>query len=181
MHIDLGNDLDTGPLPKSYIGWKIAAFIASCALAFSGTINGVMAFTAYIGGDLVGAVGKGADVALERHSDVPDEDRMIHDKDIQSLSEGAHHFALRAKLIAIGIGIVAAIQLLCGVLVRKRLRTKFIPIVLAIAIVGEVAMMVAVGPGFLTGFGVLTCIYGLLVWWQTPPEDELSRMNSWGG
>ena len=185
-----------GPRPRNHLGWKIATFLASLALGFSGILNTVVSITAYLGGDLVGAVGTGADRALEHgsatvgatgsdadiarelNSEPPDPDRVSRDTKIKQVSDSAHAFALRAKLFAIGIGLVAAVQLLAGVLVRKRYRSRAVPITLALGIAGELALAIALHPSILMAIGIVACAGGWLVWAKTPPEDH-DNVLSW--
>src|SRR5258707_11081110 len=114
------------------IGLKIASFLAAFALVIAGGIYGVTAATAFIAGDLVGALGKGADQAATEAS--THADTASATDDLHAVGTSANKFALRAKLVAAGIGLIAAALLLAGELVRRRYTHRAVPIVLAIAV-----------------------------------------------
>ncbi len=173
------NDLDLRP--ANHLGWKIAAFLASLALAFAGTINAVTAFTAYLGGSLVDAVGSGADKALADTADeVPKPDAVVSRDDIKSVSSSAHSFSLKAKLLGLAIGAVAAIELLAGALVRKRYRSLAIPTILGLAIAGEVVVAILLKPSILNAIGIGAALFGLLIWTKAPKREPQMYRSGWG-
>src|ERR1700690_4474540 len=150
----MANAIDPDLRPANNVGWKVAAFLASLVLAFAGTINGVIAITASLGGDLADAVGTGTDKALADDKAKPDPEAVVTRADMESLSTGAHKLGTRAKLVGVAIGVLAAIELLAGALVRKRYASRIIPTVLGLVIVGEIALMVFFAPSALSAIGI---------------------------
>lgn len=176
-------NLDTDPAAawnpaarRPQIGLRIAAFLASLLLAFTGILHGAMAIVAYMGGEFVGAVGHGAEkVSAESATDAePDSLAAAAAPQLDDVAKSAKSFALRAKLLALAIGLIAAAQLLGGELVRRRYRTVATPIALGVAVVGEAAMAIVLSPSLLLGMGVVACLCGLAVWWRIPRDQPAS-------
>ena len=149
----------------SPIAIRIFAFLAALALSVAGVFNGVVAATAYLSGDLVGAVGEGAKrAAADPTPENPE--ALVTKKDLHGVAESAGDFALRAKLVALGIGLVAAAQLLCAELIRRRYRSKATPVILGVAAAGEIAMAIILTPTILTAIGLVACAGGVAIWTQ---------------
>jgi len=175
MNLNLTDASDSQPLTGGTpLSVKIMAFVASLALGLAGILNATLAITAYIGGDLVGAVGKGADQAATAVADSPESDPVVSSDTLHDVAKDANAFALRAKLIALAIAVLAGAQLLGGELVRRRYRTKVVPIVLGVAIAGEAAMAIALHPSILTAIGVGACGFGIWVWTRFPAPARIT-------
>jgi hypothetical protein len=163
-----------GPSPLTL---KILAFVAAMALGFAGILNAAMAMTAWVGGDLVSAVGQGAERAAAT-TDTPE--AIVTDDDLHDVAREAKSFALRAKLIAVAIAIVAGAQLLGAELVRRRYKTKAIPIALGVAIGGQIGLAILFGPSVLTAIGVVTSAFGIVLWRVFPAMVARRGRESWG-
>jgi hypothetical protein len=173
------NDLELRP--ANNVGWKVAAFLAALVLAFAGTINGVIAVTAYLGGGLADAVGTGADKVLADTNVTPtDPDAAVRRANMESVSSDAHDLGTRAKAVGIAIGVLAAVELLAGALVRKRYASRIIPTVLGLVIAGEIAMMVLMAPSALGAIGIVGALFGLLIWAKGTHRQPQQVMSMWG-
>jgi uncharacterized membrane protein YgcG len=151
------------PLPaQPTIGLKIAGFLAALALVFAGVMYGSLAATAYLSGDLVGAIGKGADEVAKKTATDPD--TASASTPLKETASSAKTFAKRAKLIALGIAAVAALLFLGGELVRRRYTSKAVPVVLGIAAAGQGALAILLGGGLLLAIGIAACAFGAFVW-----------------
>jgi hypothetical protein len=173
MKLTLDPSIDLSPAPRVHVGLRIAAFLTSLVLAFAGVLHGAMAIVAYISGDLVGAVGQGAEkVSADAAAEHPDPDSLAAAAAprLDDVAKSAKSFALRAKLIAIAVGLLAAALLLGGELVRRREPSVAVAITLGVAIAGEVAMAIFLSPSVLLAIGGVGALAGLAVWWKVPRE-----------
>lgn len=155
------------------IGLKIASFLASLALVMAGALYGVTAATAFIAGDFAGAIGKGADQVADQAA--TDSDTASASASIRDVGSSAKSFALRAKLIAGGVALIAAALLLAGELVRRRYAHRAVPIVLGVAVAGQLAFAIASRSFGMLALGAGACAFGAFVWTRCVRDAQHQR------
>jgi hypothetical protein len=132
---------------------KVLAWLGYAAMGVAAFLNTIIAAMALFTGHLAGAVSEvasktdgGADVASD-----------------------AGHAALVAKLIAIGFGVLAATEYAAGHFLKRRVRTKFVPIALGMTIAGEVGFSAWSHAFNALDAVIIGCaLFAGYVWYQTP-------------
>lgn len=166
---------DSACMHNTPIGLKIASFLASFALVIAGAIYGVTAATAFLAGDVVGAIGQGADHAAAKAAVDTDPDIASTSSGLHDVGTSAKSFALRAKLVAGGIALIAAALLLGGELVRRRYAHRAVPIVLGVAVAGQLAFAIASKSFGLLALGAGACAFGAFVWTRCVRDAQAQR------
>src|SRR3954462_11365 len=105
---------------------KVLAVLGSVALGFTALINAILATMALLTGHLAGAIG----------------DASEKTKFDQHLTTDAPSFALPAKLIAVGFGLIALVEFGAGEFLRRRLRNIVVPIACGMTIAGDLAFSI---------------------------------------
>ena len=132
---------------------KVLAWLGYAALSVAAFLNTILAVMALFTGHLAGAV---SEVASKTEGGA-------------EIASDTGHAALVAKLIALGFGVLAATEYAAGHFLKKRVRTLFVPIALAMTIVGESAF--AIWSKQFTGLDAVICACALfagVVWYKTP-------------
>jgi hypothetical protein len=137
---------------------KVLAWLAYAALGLAALLNTVIAGTILVGGHLIGVV---SDVAAKSEGGA-------------ELASDAGHAALVAKLIAIGFGILAATEYAAGHFLKRRVRTMFVPIALALTILGEVGFSVWTKHFNALDAVIIGCaLFAGFVWYRLPRPEAL--------
>jgi hypothetical protein len=137
---------------------KVLAWLAYAALGLAALLNTVIAATALLGGHLIGAIG---DVAAKTDGGA-------------DIASDAGHASLVAKLVAIGFGVLAATEYAAGHFLKQRVRTLFVPIAIALTIVGEVAFSVWSRHFNAIDAIIIGCaLFASWVWWRLPRPRSL--------
>lgn len=132
---------------------KVLAWLGYAAMGVASFLNTVLACMALFTGHLVGVV---HEVAAKTDGG-------------EDIASSAGHAALVAKLIAIGFGLLAATEYAAGHFLKRRVRTKFVPVALVMTIAGEVAFS-AWSHSFnaIDAIVVACALFAGYVWWQLP-------------
>jgi hypothetical protein len=142
---------------------KVLAWLGYAALGVAAFLNTILAVMALFTGHLVGAV---SEVAAKTEGGA-------------DIASDAGHAAMVAKLIAVGFGVLAATEYAAGHFLKKRVRTLFVPIALAITFAGEGAF--AVWSKRFNGLDAVICACALFagfVWYKTPRVVPTER-STW--
>jgi hypothetical protein len=109
--------LDTDELrPLDALPSKIFAYFGSAALGFVAVLDATIAGVALFSGRLIGALGEASG---PEHAEV---------------AARASHDALLAKLVAAAFAVVAIAQFAGAAVIRQRVRSRYVPIILALTI-----------------------------------------------
>jgi hypothetical protein len=136
---------------------KVLAWLAYAALSVAAFLNATLAAMALFTGHLIGAV---SDVAAKTDGGA-------------DIASDAGHAALVAKLIAIGFGVLAATEYAAGHFLKKRVRTLFVPIALAMTIVGETAFSIWSHHFNAIDVIIIACaVFAACVWWKLPRAER---------
>lgn len=128
---------------------KAVAWIAFFALGFAAFLDTVIAVLMIFGGKLIGAFAELADT----HQGIQD----------------AHRTALMVKLVGAAFGAIAMAQWGSGHLVRRRIRSNIIPVMMGMTLAGWVGMAVWLRAVSVMGAIVLVCsAFATWVWWKLP-------------
>lgn len=143
---------------------KVFAVLGSLALGFTALINAVLGAVALISGHMAGAIG---DISEKNQVDA-------------SLTTDAHHMALVAKCVAIGFGVLAAVEFGAGEFLRRRLRNVVVPIACAMTIAGDLAF--SIWAKHFTGLDaiMIACaLFAYWTWYRLPrAHSDTSRLGS---
>jgi hypothetical protein len=132
---------------------KVLAVLGSLALGFTALINAIFGTMALLSGHLAGAIG----------------DASEKTKFDSNLTTDAHHFALAAKLVALGFGLLALVEFGAGEFLRRRIRNLVVPIACGMTIVGEAALSIwAKHFTSLDAIMVLCAVFAAWTWYRLP-------------
>lgn len=137
--------------PQADVKTKVLAWLAFAALGIAAFLNTVIACVLIFSGHLIGAVGEAAE---------------NHDADLAS---DANHAALVAKLVGIAFALMAATEYAAGHFIKRLVRTRFVPVAMAITFVGELAFDVWTRRFNALDVVILGCAaFATWVWWRLP-------------
>lgn len=133
---------------------KVLAVLGSVALGFCAMMNAVIAAVALFTGNLFGAVG---DAKLDA-----------------ALTESANHTATTAKALAIGFGLIAALEFGAGEFLRRRVRHVIVAIACGVTIAGAVGFSLWVGRFTALDAMLVGCsLFAGWTWWRLPRPELL--------
>ncbi len=134
---------------------KILAVLGSVALGFCAMMHAVIAAVALFTGNLFGAVG----------------DARLDD----ALTASANHTATWAKALAIGFGLLAALEFGAGEFLRRRIRHPVVAVACGATVAGAIGFSIWVGrfsalDAMLAGCG----LFAAWTWWRLPHDERSS-------
>jgi hypothetical protein len=133
---------------------KIFAVLGSVALGFCAMMNAVIAAVALFTGNLFGALG---DARLD-----------------ESLTASANHTATSAKALAIGFGLVAALEFGAGEFLRRRVRHAVVAVACGATVAGAVGFSIWVGRFTALDAMLVGCaLFAAWTWWRLPRGERL--------
>lgn len=140
----------------SEVTTKILAFLGGLALHFCALVNAVIAAMALFTGAVAGAIGEASTHA-----------------DNAELANSANHTATIAKIVAVSLGVLAALEFGAGEFLRRRVRNIIVPIACGATVVGMVAFSAWIGRfTALDAMLIASAIFAGFVWWKLPVRSS---------